>query len=96
MRLVALQITEYHGGETIIRKGDHGDTFFMVKSGDVVCTDIGTLNQPVDDLALSSGDFFGERALLMSEPRAASVVAVSETVRGWCTSVAVCVVRCGH
>lgn len=53
----------------------------MVKSGDVVCTDIVTrTGEAVNDLPLSAGDFFGERALLMSEPRAASVLATSDTV----------------
>ena len=76
-----LQLTDYHAGETIIRKGDHGDTFFMIKSGAVVCTDIISRGEAIDDLALGPGDFFGERALLMSEPRAANVVATSDTVR---------------
>lgn len=77
----APQLTDYHSGETIIRKGDHGDTFFMIKSGAVVCTDIISRGEPIDDLALGPGDFFGERALLMSEPRAANVLATSDTVR---------------
>lgn len=71
----AVKVSEYKDGDVIIKKGDQGDEFFMVKSGRVVCKDIRSGGTAVPDLALGPGDFFGERALLLSEPRAANVVA---------------------
>jgi putative peptide zinc metalloprotease protein len=58
-------------GNTIIEQGDHGDRFFIVRSGalevrrDGVCL-----------ARLERGDAFGEIALLLDVPRTASVVAV--------------------
>jgi hypothetical protein len=36
------QIMMFKPGDTIIRKGDHGDSFYMIKAGRVVCTGIGS------------------------------------------------------
>ena len=106
-----LQIQQFKPGDTIIRKGDHGDQFYMIKSGRVVCTGIGSgatvrcrrctasarhctpftsswsrgdvcllsgllvPPQVMADEYLSEGGYFGERALLMSVPRGANVIA---------------------
>lgn len=75
---------EYHKGDVIIRKGDAGNTFYMIKSGEVVCSGMMSAGKPVADLHLHPGDYFGERALLMEVPRAADVKAVSADVRGAC------------
>ncbi|RHY00851.1 hypothetical protein DYB25_001381 [Aphanomyces astaci] len=47
--------------------GNYGDLFCLK----VVCTDIGAL----DDIELHDGEYFGERALMKDEPRAATVYA---------------------
>lgn len=73
-----VQVVEYKPGDVIIKKGDVGDSFYMVKSGDVVCTGIMAAGKAVPDVPLSAGAYFGERALLKDMPRAANVIATSE------------------
>jgi len=57
---------------------------FVIKDGSVVCKVMNEDNQKQDaskiktvDVALSAGDYFGERALMFHEARAADVVATS-------------------
>ena len=71
----AVVVMDFKDHDTIINKGDHGDTFYMIKSGRVVCTGAGSGDKVLDDLYLNEGECFGERALLMSAPRAANVIA---------------------
>lgn len=60
-------------GTVIVRKGDRGDAMYFIASGEVqVSTDAGTAQ-------LTEGDFFGEMALLLREPRNATVTAMSST-----------------
>ena len=68
-----VQPVHFASGEKIINKGDSGSVFYIIKTGTVVCKDIGGGN--MNDLRLGPGDYFGERALLMGAPRAANVVA---------------------
>ena len=78
----AVQIIDFKPRDVIIRKGEAGDkasTFYMVKSGKVVCTDIGSGDKKLDDVELGAGAYFGERALLKDEPRAANVLATTKT-----------------
>lgn len=70
----AVQERAFQPGDRIISKGDEGETFYMIKSGKVVCTDIGSAEDS-SDVDLGEGSYFGERALLLAEPRAANVVA---------------------
>jgi putative ABC transport system ATP-binding protein len=65
-------------GEEIIRQGDPGDMFYLIRRGSVdVVKDRGT---PAErhEARLGEGDFFGERALLTNEPRNATVIAREE------------------
>lgn len=78
----AVQIIDFKAGDTIIRKGEAGDkasTFYMIKAGQVKCKDIGEGDKRLADIELEAGKFFGERALLLDEPRAANVVALKPT-----------------
>jgi len=70
----------FHAGETIIRKGEAGNIFFIVQSGKVKCTESGTGERGSSvDLVLGPGDYFGERSLLFEKPRAANVIAITDT-----------------
>ena len=57
----------------VIKEGDDGDSFYVVRSGELVVTKDG---QPIR--TLGAGSSFGEIALLRAIPRTASVTAVSE------------------
>jgi hypothetical protein len=62
-------------GSTIIREGDAGDEAYMIVSG--VCRAFRTVDGRKETLStMSRGDVFGEMALLLEAPRAASVEAV--------------------
>lgn len=64
-------------GELILREGDAGDAAYMITSG--TCRAFRTVDGREETLAtMGVGDVFGEMALLLYEPRAASVVAIDE------------------
>jgi putative ABC transport system ATP-binding protein len=64
-------------GTTIVRKGDPGDKFYVIKSGTIKIVDrekLGAEQEP----HLKSGEFFGEVALMTGEPRNATVIAETD------------------
>jgi len=64
-------------GEIVIREGDVGDAAYMIASG--TCRAYRTVDGREETLAtMAAGDVFGEMALLLYEPRAATVVAVDQ------------------
>jgi serine/threonine-protein kinase len=65
----------FQPGEVIIREGDVGDAAYMIVSGR--CRAFRAVDSGQETLGMmGSGDVFGEMALLLDEPRAASVEAV--------------------
>ncbi|EFN52025.1 hypothetical protein CHLNCDRAFT_54794 [Chlorella variabilis] len=60
-------------GQAVIRKGEEGDTFYIIEEGG--CTVVGEEGQELAKLGPTA--YFGERALLRNEPRAATVLAAS-------------------
>ena len=58
-------------GEVLIQKGARGDSMYFICSGDVEVHAAG------QSIKLGRGDFFGEMALLLAQPRQADVSAVS-------------------
>jgi hypothetical protein len=70
-----LEEVRLRAGETIIEKGDLGDSMYIIVEGDVRVHDEGhTLNH------LRSGQCFGEMAVLDAQPRMASVTAAEDTL----------------
>jgi len=67
---------EFKVGDSIIKQGEPNDTFYVIKSGGAVVNIIDLESgKVVRELAkLGPGKFFGERALLKSEPASASIV----------------------
>jgi cAMP-dependent protein kinase regulator len=73
----ALTSVTFPDGERIINKGDVGEVFYIIREGTVKVHDIGFGDSTYVDQLLSSGDYFGERALITGDPRAANVTATS-------------------
>jgi CRP-like cAMP-binding protein len=73
---------QYAEGATIIQKGDtESNHCFILKSGAVSCTGAGNDSSQFEDVVLkAAGDYFGERALITGEPRAASVLALEDSL----------------
>ncbi|KAL0041624.1 hypothetical protein WJX79_009879 [Trebouxia sp. C0005] len=69
----ALKPRIFNAGESIVRKGEPGEAFYIVESG--TCTVLGDSGQEV--LRLGPTMYFGELALLRGEPRAATVAALT-------------------
>jgi len=57
----------------IVKQGDLGDTFYIVRKGTGVVT-----KDDKEVLRIGPGDFFGERALIKNDVRAATVTVTSE------------------
>ena len=64
----------FEPGEYLVRKGDVGDTFYVIQEGLVSVTEIRIGSTNYEDQTLGPGDYFGERALATKEPRAANCV----------------------
>ncbi|MEP7240507.1 MAG: cyclic nucleotide-binding domain-containing protein [Devosia sp.] len=65
----------FKAGDTIFTAGDHGDEFFVVRSGKV---SVRLGNRTLQ--TLGEGEIFGEMAIVDNAPRSASVVADTDTV----------------
>ena len=64
-------------GELIVREGDRGDAAYMIVAGK--CRAFRTVDGREETLSvMEPGEAFGEMALILFEPRAASVVAVDQ------------------
>jgi hypothetical protein len=60
-------------GETVVRRGEVGDTFYIIESGELDVHIGDDLTRPV--ARLSSGECFGEIAIVLSTARTADVIA---------------------
>ena len=67
----------YQPGEVVFKEGDEGNSFYIIEKG--ICSVVkssGTTRSPAKELArLTAGQYFGERALICQDPRAATIVA---------------------
>ena len=69
---------EFRKNETVIRQGEDADRLYIVRTGEVkVVTEDNGQQQLLGHL--SEGDYFGERALVVDQPRAATVIATEDT-----------------
>lgn len=66
----ALKAVEFEPGEPVVRQGDPGDAMYFIEAGAATAEIDGKV---VRDY--SSGDYFGELALMSNQPRSASVIA---------------------
>ena len=70
---LAVKRQSFSKGSVIVRQGEKGDVFYMITKGSV---DVLRSNSHVASLGVNS--FFGEKALLSSDTRQATCVAVSD------------------
>lgn len=73
-----LSTREYAAGDVVIAQGAYGDVFYIIEEGTAVAYRDDEASGPGGRKEVnrhSSGDFFGERALITDEPRAATIIA---------------------
>jgi putative ABC transport system ATP-binding protein len=79
VKLVAvLDQQTYPKGSTIVKQGDAGDSFYIVRRGNVQVIIQRPGRPPAAVASLGPNDGFGEMSLLTGEPRSADVVAETE------------------
>lgn len=66
-------------GEYVIKEGDTGNVFYFISDGEATATKtLEAGKPPVEVMNYKKGDYFGERALMKNEPRAANVIAKTD------------------
>jgi putative ABC transport system ATP-binding protein len=72
-----MQVETWSAGQRIIREGDLGDKFYLIREGRVAVRR-GASETAIAEL--KEGDFFGEAALITGQPRNAHIDALEDTV----------------
>jgi len=75
-----MQEVPVKAGETIIKQGDDGDYYYIIKNGKCKVTRTSKTNTELTLATLSDGDAFGEEALLSEAKRNANIIMVTEGV----------------
>lgn len=74
-----MMVHEAEEGDVVIRQGDPGELFYLIRSGSVdVVVDDGAQEKKVAQL--DKGQYFGEAALITEEPRNATIVASEKSI----------------
>lgn len=76
--LFFIKSVEFEDGEVVFEKGDPGEWFYLIHRGEVEIVEPGFFGASVV-ARMGPGDFFGELALLLRQPRSAGVRCVGET-----------------
>ncbi|KAK6187744.1 hypothetical protein SNE40_005701 [Patella caerulea] len=75
----ALEPVQFEEGQVIVQQGEPGEDFFIILEGSAAVLQRRSENEePVEVGRLGTSDYFGEIALLLDRPRAATVVARSQ------------------
>ena len=74
-----LKFKTFSANETICKVGDPGDEMYIIITGEVKICIYGEKNKEQVVANLTSGDYFGEMALLTGETRSASVIATESS-----------------
>lgn len=75
MRILSntVRVRQFGAGEALVREGESGETFYIIRRGVVDVTAKGADGRPVHLNELSHPAFFGEMALMTGEPRNATI-----------------------
>lgn len=76
----AVREEKFKEGDYIIQQGEQGDKFYLLDEGTAMATKNQTNGQMVTLMQYEKGSYFGEKALLTSEVRAANVIATSDVL----------------
>ncbi len=70
-------VCRFQRGEVIVREGERGDTFYLIRAGRVLVTTsrMDATGGIVNLGQMGAGSFFGEVSLLTNKPRTATVIA---------------------
>ncbi|HKI60387.1 MAG TPA: cyclic nucleotide-binding domain-containing protein [Mariprofundaceae bacterium] len=71
------RLQTYESGSVVVKEGESGNIFYLIRSGHVKISTRGMRNQgdPVELGSMGEGSFFGEVSLLTDKPRTATVTA---------------------
>merc|ERR1712168_1589743 len=73
----ALEATSFEDGEAVVKQGEPGDDFFIIVDGSARVTQYRKEGEASQEVGLlGPSDYFGEIALMLDRPRAATVTAV--------------------
>lgn len=81
----ALSKVQFAKGETIAKKHQKGNTFYIIQEGYVKATNISVNDTKYADVTFGPGDHFGERAILTNEPVVGDAIATTD-VEALCLS----------
>mmetsp|Transcript_27195 Transcript_27195/g.19592 ORF Transcript_27195/g.19592 Transcript_27195/m.19592 type:complete len:119 (-) Transcript_27195:66-422(-) len=76
----ALKEEKYKKGEFIIKEGQIGNTFYIISEGEAIALKQLGEGEPTKVMDYNKGMYFGERALLTNDARAASIEAITDLV----------------
>jgi len=74
----AVKEHNFKKGESIISEGQEGDTFFLIAEGTCMATKLLGGTEPTKVKDYERGNYFGERALLTNDLRAANIIVTSD------------------
>lgn len=76
----ALEEVVFEENQWVVKQGEEGDCIYLVAQGELSITKSEGGGEAVEVMRCHKGDYFGERALIRNEPRAASIQAVKRCV----------------
>ena len=71
--VASLSTLKFRSNDIIVKEGDPGDLFYIIKDGDVSCSQHGKIIRE-----MGKGSFFGDQALLYNTVRTATVISTSD------------------
>lgn len=74
-----LERKAYKEGDLIVKQGASPDGFYIIENGEVDVTVLSGEKKAKSVATLCTGDYFGERALITNDTRAATITATMET-----------------